>query len=160
MNRHPFARRSLAVLVLFSFTGCYSYVPLEDTSPRRGDEVRVYGAPDDDGRSPSRSPAGDAYVQGVVIASTSDSLALWTRRMLRGGDLVEEIRRDTLAVALSDVRRIERSEVDALKTGGLVVGGLGLFVGVAVLVSNAEGSGGGDFGDGDGPTLRIQLPLP
>lgn len=81
--------------------------------------------------------------------------------MMRSGTRVDEFVRDTVAVAVAHVDRIERSEMDAVKTGGVVLLGLGVIAGMAVLVANADAGGSGDLGGGNGGgTLNLQVPLP
>lgn len=148
------------MVLAVTLTACYSYVPLEDTSPARGDEVRIHLTPE--GAS-SRSPdqEEDAHLQGVIVRSGPDSLAFWRRPMMRSGTRVDEVIRDTLAVAVAHVERIERSEMDAVKTGGVVLLGLGVIAGMAALVANADPGGSGDTGGGNGGgTLNLQVPLP
>lgn len=160
MRRHSPFRSVVALVLTVTLTACYSYVPLENASPARGDEVRVHLTPE--GAS-SRSPAQEegAHLQGVVVRSGPDSLAFWRRPMVRSGTRVDEFERDTVAVAVAHVDRIERSEMDAVKTGGVVLLGLGVIAGMAVLVANADPGGSGDLGGGNGGgTLNLQVPLP
>lgn len=159
MRLVAFPGRVVALLLLLAFAACYSYVPVEDGTVKRGDEVRISTRPDA-AASEAREDEGRIDLQGVVVTSSQDSLVLWRRPVIRGTTRIEEVGRDTLAVALSGIGSIERSELDGVKTVGLVVGSLGVIAGFAVLVSNAEGGGTGDFGGGDGGNLLIRLPVP
>lgn len=149
------------MLLAVAVGGCYTYVPLDDGRPERGDEIRVHLTPGTADRPTSPEERRDADLEGVVVSGGPDSLSLWRRPVMRSGSRVAELERDTVAVALSEVRRMERSELDALRTGGLVLGSLGLIAGAAILVANAEAGGTGDLGGGNGDgTLGIQVPLP
>lgn len=159
MSVAAFPGRVVALLLLLAFPACYSYVSVEDGMVKRGDEVRLSTRPDAAASEPGEED-GRIDLQGVVVTRSQDSLVLWRRPLLRGATRVEEVSRDTVAVALSGIGSIERSELDGVKTVGLVVGSLGVIAGFAVLASNAEGGGTGDFGGGDGGNLLIRLPVP
>lgn len=158
MRRSSPGRRLVALVLLVALTGCYSYVPIEDGPPQVGDEVRVR-LTEEGARSASAHDLRDDRIQALVLAGGSDSLTLRYRPLRRGDPVGDARRRDTLTVALDDLGSVERSRVDALKTGGMVVGVLGLMAGAVILAGSLES--GGDFGDGgDGPRLQLRFPAP
>lgn len=160
MRRRSRPRSLLALVLVASLGACYTYVPVEQGVPERGDEVRVHLTGDRDGSRAGSAP-GAAYLQGMVVASGPDSLTFWRRPVMRSGTRVDEFLRDTTTVALSEVERLERSELDGVKTGAAVVGSLGLVAGLALIVVNADVGGTGDGGGGDGGgTLGISVPFP
>lgn len=151
-------RRLVALVLLVTSAGCYSYVPVEDPAPEIGEDVRVHVTGEAVGTL--RADRDETRrLQGMVIGSSSDSLTL-AFRSLRNSPGARPPR-DTVTLALADVQRLERSKMDILKTGALVVGTLGLAAGAAILAESLGTGGSGDFGDGgDAPRLIIELSSP
>lgn len=153
-------QRAVAGLLCVALGGCYSYVPIEDgAGPAPDQEVRVTVV---EGASGGRASApSQRTLQGIVVESDPDSLALSVRRSAaeRSGFAARTTARDTLRFVRSEIRQIATPRLDALRTGAAAVLGLGLVVGVAALVLGADGGGGGlDGGGGGGPTLDRVAP--
>lgn len=159
MTRQPTGpRRALLVALVLAVPACYSYVPVETSSVERGDDVRAEVR---DARAGPGTASAGRRLEGLVVRRSPDTLTLSVPlRGIRSNAAQSAVGRDTVALAFSDLGGIERSKLDAVKTGGLVLGVAGLVGGAALLVSNAEGSSAGDGGGGGGSRLGIQVPIP
>lgn len=162
MMRYRILRRALALLLVPLLPACYSYVPLESGSPRAGDDVRVHLTEEvHSGPTVARlDEQGDPYVRGLVLGSRSDSLTLSVRsEAARRTGVGFPVLRDTLTLAGSEIRRIDRNQLDALRTTVLAGLGAGAVATAVILVINADPSGSSGIGDGGGPRAAVQIPI-
>lgn len=142
---------------------CYSYAPLESEPPRAGDDVRVHVT---EGAAHASSLTGEAdgqdgpFVTGTVIGTRNDTLALSVQGGGAGHPSVGWSGfRDTLTLAGSDIRRIDRNRLDALRTTVLVGLGAGAVAAAVILVANANPGLGGGLGGGGTPRATLELPI-
>lgn len=154
MERRPVLHRLVASLLAIASTGCYSYVPLEEgVRPNAGDEVRVETTSEDEGQS----SGGPSEFQGRVVRSQGDSLVLSARLQPALAATFEGERREFVRLAYTDIQRIDQPKLDGLRTGALVVGGLGVLAGFMAIVLAADDSGS-PSGPGNGPSLQVRIP--
>lgn len=154
-------RRSMAGALALLVTACYTYEPVETGPPDAGTEVRVgLSEPlaEDLARRTGREVEG---VEGRVVRSSADSFAVSVSPLAPRGYDPYGLRRDTLAFAFSDVRQVERQELDTGKTlllvGGAVAGAALLFT----LMLDSEGGGPLNGGGGNQADVRVfAVPLP
>lgn len=163
MTRHHASRRAIALLLLVALPACYSYVPLESGSPRAGDDVRVHlteASTRGSSLASGMDDEGRPFVTGLVLRTLNDSLTL----AIDGADarysgVGSPFLRDTLTLAGSEIRQIERSELDALRTAVLAGLGAGAVATAVILVINASPSGSGGIGGGGGPRASVEIPI-
>ena len=162
MTRHRVLRRAVALLLVILLPACYSYVPLESGSPRTGDDVRVHLA-EEANRGSTRVALDEEngpFVTGLVLRSRSDSLTLSVRgQAARHSRVGYPALRDTLTLAGSEIRRIDRNQLDVLRTTVLAGLGAGAVATAVILVINANPSGSGGIGDGGGPRAAVEIPI-
>lgn len=142
-----------------SLLGCYAYAPVEPGAPRPGDEVRATIS-EEEARRLDRADllAAGNVLEGVVEEVTEDSLLVAVRRQeLRGIERFGSAR-DTVRLAIGNVRRMETQRMQPLRTAAVAVaGGGGMVLFFALLFEGA--SQGGDDGGPQEPRLMLKLPL-
>ena len=143
----------LAVLGVGSFSGCYSYVPVEHASP--GSIVRVHVPV----RSAAQNPNArveTVQIEGVLLTD-QDSIVVETKNQREFGAFRTVMEVDTLRVERSGISAMELQVFSKPKTYGMValvgVGAAGI---VGALVKAAGGTGG-DSGAGPGGTTGTQI---
>lgn len=159
-TRRSVPERLVASLLAVVSAGCYAYVPMEEGRPSPGDDVRVVLAGEGSGEATggtSEAAAGER-LQGLVVESRPDSLRLSVRLQPALAGAFERDRREVVSLAYEEIRRIERPELNALRTGAMVVGGLGLLAGFMAIVLGGDDAGTPGDDGGGGPSLEIGIP--
>lgn len=157
------SRRAVALLLALLLPACYSYVPLESGDPKAGQDVRVHLTDRAEREVGYGMGAGDdTWLTGLVLRSGGDSLTLSASGEWQPG-VASAFRRDTVTLARSHIRSIDRSEMDATRTAILAGLGVGAVAAAVILVANANPDGSGAGGGGGTPRNSevpfVQIPL-
>ena len=151
-------RSVLSLALLFSVNACYVYVPMGDTMPEPGKEIRAHLSPHQDfdvGRITVRDVE---RIDGIVYTSTPDTVAVFSDwlhqtfgRRFGSGRAVYYLTRDELG--LVEVRRFHpfRSAVGAAL-------GVGAFLSVFTFVADAGGDPSAE-GGGEDAEQRLSRPF-
>ena len=148
--------RPLAAILAVSTLGCYSYVPLEDSAPEAGQEVRI-----EVGESmgePARTYSGRILrIEGETVVLSQNIARSAANRGAVTSDQVVRIRR-------SRIRSVERQEISFWKSAALIGGGgVAATVGLAALAGEFESDvddGSGDDSDSGEASISIPFPFP
>lgn len=159
-------RRPVAVLLLAALpgllAGCYSYSPVDRRPPDAGGEVRLRLSPPAVRSVERQSPFdGDETLEGELVRVARDSLSLAVSRPARATFRAGGVVRDTVQLASTDVRSVERKSLEPGTTAALFAGTVAGAGAVMAVVLSTTGEGGGtvDGGD-DGTNLRLRVPIP
>lgn len=142
-----------------SLLGCYAYAPVEPGGPQRGDEVRATISESEARRLDRADLLGAGNVlEGVVEEVTEDSLLLIARRRELRGIEPFGSGRDTVRLAVGNVRRMETQRIRPLQTAAVAIAGGGGLIAFYALLFDGANEGGGDGGPQE-PRLLLKLPL-
>lgn len=148
-----------AVLLL---AGCHVYRPAEPEVAGRNSEVRVRLTEAGAESLAARTSRFGQSVKGRLLEVGPDSLHVASPRGgLPAGDPASAIV-DTLAIPRAHVTSLQRRELDALRTAGLIgagVAGVALTAGVTG-TSQSGSQGPVEPGDQGEASISIPLPLP
>ncbi len=166
MRKNVSMERLFVIAVLFTGTGCYTYVPANGTIPDMGREVRVRLAPSQSIDMGRLTVQDVTQVDGTVYRSTADTVAIWSQwfhtgrreRFYANGHI--HVLRSEQAADL-EVRKLHVART-AVATAAVIAAG------TAVFAFTADLGGGGITEPGDGdtqgsligviPIFRIPIP--
>lgn len=143
-------RRITAFFLIFSLTGCYSWVGTGPAELERGDRVRVYLS------EPSSFDVGSLTANNVVRLDAENVrwedgqlvLSAWWLTAAGGREFAGDGR--TVYVSGERIDLIERRQINGIETGLVVAGTV---VGLVLLGAAVGGTGGaGGNGGGNGGT--------
>lgn len=115
-------RSCLLAATLMVTGGCYFHSVVHESSPAPGTVVMVTLSQDSDPRLASLIGSNAYVVDGRVLPSTPDSLALALRHVQRLGGRVEPWHGEHVAFPKTSVRGVERRRLSVPATLGLVGG--------------------------------------
>lgn len=148
----------LTVVVLLA--GCHVYRPAEPDPTHRGSDVRVeLTAPGAESLA-ERTPRFGESVEGTLLEVGPDSLRVVSPRGGTPAGNASAAILDTLAIPRAHVMRMERREVDALRTAGLIGGGLAGVALAAGATSSSQSGSQGPTEPGDQGEAAISVPVP
>lgn len=130
--------RSVSLLLTVALlNGCYSYAPLRGDAPRPGERIRVYLEEPQDVRLTNVTANDVTLISGEAAGMNQEQLAV-SAFVLTSQNGYENIGSgETALVRRDNVQAIERSQISATKTAGLV----GIVVAIGALVTAAIASG-------------------
>lgn len=148
----PVLRTGLALLLLASLGGCYSYQAVlgDDLSP--GDPVRLRLASEPAQRLSDRVGSAVRSVEGPLIRISPDSLRVGVEWGAYYAGTMFAGRQDTLQFHRSEVLEVDRREFSRARTG-VVIGALTAAIVVLFKSIDLGGQGGGD--DPSDPPLIV-----
>ena len=115
-------RSCMLAATLMAIGGCYFHSVVHESSPEPGTVVMVTLSQDSDPRLASLIGSNAYVVDGRVLPSTPDSLALALRHVQRLGGYVEPWHGEHVAFPKTSVRGVERRRLSVPATMGLVGG--------------------------------------
>lgn len=154
--------RTVAITLTLALTpisgGCYSYSQVDEAGPDVGQDVRVVVSPPD-GEIEQSDPRS---YRGRVVQAERDTLVLELRRAAQAGALPAADRSRLVRIPADRIQRMERQEMEAATSIGLIAGG-GIAAGLFL-----AGLSGGFTGDTEGPSgddqdsgeAAIVVPVP
>ena len=115
-------RPCLLAATLMVTGGCYFHSVVHESSPEPGTVVMVTLSQDSDPRLAALIGSNAYVVDGRVLPSTPDSLALALRHVQRSGGHLEPWHGEHVAFPKTSVRGVERRRLSVPATMGLVGG--------------------------------------
>ncbi len=150
-------RSVLSLALLFSVNACYVYVPVGDTMPEPGKEIRAHLSPQQDFDVGSITVHDVTRVDGIVYTSSPDTVAVFSNwlyqtlgRRFDSGSAVYYLTRDELGM-------LEERRFHPLRSVVSVALGVGAFASVFTFVADA---GGGSNDDGGKSDINQRLSRP
>ena len=137
-------RRFLSVAMLFSLAACYEYVPIGSAVPEPGQEVRAHLSPVQDFDVGTLTIRDVTHVDGIVYASTADSVALWSTWLYSILGTRFDSRQAVYYLPKDQVAMLEERRLHPARS----VIGVGLGVGILAVVANFLADAGGSPGSG------------
>lgn len=141
-------RSVLSLALLFSVNACYVYVPLGDTMPEPGKEIRAHLSPQQDFDVGSVTVHYVTRVDGIVYTSSPDTVVVFSNwlyqtlgRRFDSGSAVYHLTRDELGM-------LEERRFHLLRSVIGVGVGVAAFASVFTFVADA-GGGPNDGGKSD-----------
>ncbi|MCH7489980.1 MAG: hypothetical protein IID05_04720 [Gemmatimonadetes bacterium] len=151
-------RSVLSLALVFSVNACYVYVPVGDTMPAPGKEIRAYLSPHQDidvGRVTVRDVE---RIDGIVYTSSGDTLAVFSNWLHQTFGRRFDSRRAVYYLTRDELGMLEERRIHPLRSLVSVALGVGAFASVFTFVADA----GGGPGSGDGRTdtqQRLSRPF-
>ena len=143
MVASPVLRTGLALLLLASLGGCYSYQAVLGNDLAPGDPVRLRLAAEPSQRLSDRIGSTVRSVEGPLVRVTPDSLRVSVGWGAYYAGTMFEGRQDTLQFHRSEVLEVDRREFSRVRTG-VVVAAVTTAIVVFFKSINLGGQGGGD----------------
>lgn len=134
---------------LFSFGGCYVYVPVEDAAPAPGSEIRAHLSPTQDLDVGTVTVHDVARVDGIVYGVAGDSVAVWSSWLYSAYGTRFDSRRAVYYLPREQVATLEQRRLHPLRS--VVAVGIGVGIMTSILNFAIDGGAGPGTGGGTGP---------
>lgn len=147
----PLPRRSdllrcTALVLLFSLTGCFTYVPAPIVPLERGQRVRVHLSSSEEFRLSNVTVNDVVAIKGEAVSLGPDVLALSAWELQSGTGFEHVASGETVRIHRDRIAAFERYELSTtrsvLLTGGVIIAGLLLGLTAREMSSGGGGSGG------------------
>lgn len=153
MVASPVLRTGLALFLLVTVAGCYSYIPVIGEDLTAGDEVRLRLSAAASLEVSERVGQPIRSLEGPLLRETPDSLRVDVGWGAIYAGTVFEGRRDTLQFHRSQVLEVDRKQFSRSRTG-LAIGAATAAI-VAIVIQVRGGRGGQPRPGPDDPTFGI-----
>jgi hypothetical protein len=135
--------RCTALVLLFSLTGCFTYVPAPIAPLERGQRVRVHLSSSEEFRLRDVTVSNVVAIKGEAVSLDPDVLALSAWELRSGTGFEHVASGETVRIQRDGIAAIERYELStmrsALLTGGVILAGVLLGLTVSGMSSGGEG---------------------
>ena len=151
-------RSVLSLALLFSVNACYVYVPVVDTMPAPGKDIRAYLSPHQDFDVGRLTVRDVERIDGIVYTSSADTVAVFSNWLHQTFGRRFDSRRAVYYLTRDELGLVEERRFHPLRS----VVGLGVavvaFASVFTFVADAGGDPGSD-GGGEDTQQRLSRPF-
>lgn len=142
-------RSVLSLALLFSVNACYVYVPVGDTMPAPGKEIRAYLSPHQDFDVGSVTVRDVERIDGIVYTSSADTVAVFSNWLHQTFGRRFDSRRAVYYLTRDELGVLEERRIHPLRSAVSVVLGVGVFASVFTFVADAGGEQNDSGNKGD-----------
>ena len=133
-------RSVLSLALLFAVNACYVYVPVGDTMPAPGKEIRAYLSPHQDFDVGSVTVRDVERIDGIVYTSSADTVAVFSNWLHQTFGRRFDSRRAVYYLTRDELGVLEERRIHPLRSAVSVVLGVGVFASVFTFVADAGGN--------------------
>jgi len=133
-------RSVLSLALLFSVNACYVYVPVADTMPEPGVEIRAHLSPNQDFDLGSLTVRDVIRVDGIVYASSPDTVAVFSNWLHQTFGRRFDSRRAVYYLPRDELGMLEERRFHPLRSVVGVALSVGAFASIYTFLADAGGS--------------------
>lgn len=151
-------RSLLSVALLFSISGCYVYVPVSDSMPKAGKEVRAHLSPQRDFDIGSVTVRDVTRLDGILYSSSSDSIAIFSEWLHQTFGRRFNSRRAVYYLSRDAIGGLEERQFHPMRSAVAVALGVTTFASVFTFIADPGGNAGDQTNEG-GVASRLARPF-
>lgn len=142
-------RSVLSLALLFTVNACYVYVPVGDTMPAPGKEIRAYLSPHQDFDVGNVTVRDVERIDGIVYTSSADTVAVFSNWLHQTFGRRFDSRRAVYYLTRDELGVLEERRIHPLRSAVSVVLGVAVFASVFTFVADAGGEQNNSGNKGD-----------
>ena len=151
-------RSVLSLALLFSVNACYVYVPMGDTMPEPGKEIRAHLSPHQDFDVGSITVRDVERIDGIVYTSSADTVAVFSDWLYKTLGRRFDSRRAVYYLTKDELGIVEERRFHPVRSVFAIGVGVAAFASVFTFVADAGGDPGPD-GGGEDTRQRLSRPF-